>query len=126
MLHLLWLIPALPFLGFLILALFGKFLPKKFQAIVGAGTIGIAAILVFILGAELLNLPVNRQIFNQTLWTWFSIEGFAPCIAFHLDTLSLVFIFVITFVGFLIHVYSAEYMCHEEGYSRFFAYMNLL
>ncbi len=125
MLHLLWLIPTLPFLGFLILGLFGKFLPNPLQTIVGAGTIGIAALLVFILGFELLKLPVTNQVFDQTLWTWFSIEGFAPGIAFHLDTLSLVFIFVITFVGFLIHLYSAEYMSHEEGYSRFFAYMNL-
>ena len=39
--------------------------------------------------------------------------------------LSLVMIFVITFVGFLIHLYSAEFMQDDEGYSRFFAYMNL-
>ncbi len=38
---------------------------------------------------------------------------------------SLVFIFVITFVGFLIHLYSIEFMADDEGFSRFFAYMNL-
>jgi len=51
--------------------------------------------------------------------------GFKADIAFHLDSLSLCFIFIITFVGFLIHLYSAEFMYNEEGYSRFFAYMNL-
>jgi NADH-quinone oxidoreductase subunit L len=125
MLQLLWLVPALPFLGFIVLALFGKHFPKKAQAIIGAGTIGIAALLVICLGIEFLNLPLHERIFNQTLWNWFNIAGFSPSIAFHLDSLSLVFIFVITFVGFLIHVYSVEYMSFDEGYSRFFAYMNL-
>ncbi len=32
---------------------------------------------------------------------------------------------VVTFVGFLIHLYSVEYMRDDEGYARFFAYMNL-
>ena len=46
-------------------------------------------------------------------------------ISFSLDPLSLLMMFVITVVGFLIHLYSAEFMLDEEGYSRFFAYMNL-
>jgi NADH-quinone oxidoreductase subunit L len=46
-------------------------------------------------------------------------------ISFSLDALSLVFCFVITFVGFLIHVYSIEFMARDEGFKRFFAYMNL-
>jgi len=125
MLQLLWLVPALPFSGFLILALFGKHFPKKIQAIIGSGTIGVAALLVISIGIKFLNLPSHEQIFNQTLWNWFSISGFSPSIAFHLDSLSLVFIFVITFVGFLIHLYSIEYMSFDEGYARFFAYMNL-
>jgi NADH-quinone oxidoreductase subunit L len=53
------------------------------------------------------------------------VAGFTPNFAFHLDALSLVFIFVITFVGFLIHIYSTEFMIDDEGFSRFFAFMNL-
>ena len=34
-------------------------------------------------------------------------------------------ILVVTGVGFLIHIYSIGYMAHEEGYGRFFTYMNL-
>ena len=45
--------------------------------------------------------------------------------AFYLDALSLVMVLVVTFVGFLIHIYSAEFMIEDEGYSRFFGYMNL-
>lgn len=53
------------------------------------------------------------------------VEGIHSGITFFLDPLSLLMIFVITFVGFLIHLYSIEFMKEEEGYSRFFAYMNL-
>jgi NADH-quinone oxidoreductase subunit L len=125
MLHFLWLIPALPFLGFLVLALFGKHLSKTFQALTGVGTVGLAAILVILAGIDFISLPAERQQFNQMLWTWFSVSGFSPSIGFHFDSLTLVFMFVITFVGFLIHLYSVEYMKFDEGYSRFFAYMNL-
>ena len=53
------------------------------------------------------------------------MAGFQPQIGFYLDALSLVMMLVVTFVGFLIHLYSAEFMMEDEGYSRFFAYMNL-
>ena len=51
--------------------------------------------------------------------------AFHPEIAFYLDALSLVMVVVVTFVSFLIHLYSTEFMRGDEGYSRFFAYMNL-
>jgi NADH-quinone oxidoreductase subunit L len=51
--------------------------------------------------------------------------GFRPGIAFYLDSVSLIMILVVTFVGFLIHLYSVEYMHDDEDYARFFAYMNL-
>ena len=125
MLQLLWLIPALPFLGFIILILFGKLLSKRLQAIIGSGSVGLSALLVILIGTEFLKHPDNFQTFSQHLWTWININGFSPSVSLHLDSLALIFIFVITFVGFLIHIYSIEYMNNEEGYSRFFAYMNL-
>lgn len=121
----LWLIPALPLLGFLILALFGNKLPTRLVPIIGAGVIGVSAVLVIIMGIGFINNPPAGGVIEQHLWTWFSIGNFDPQVTLHLDSLSLTFIFVITFVGFLIHLYSAEFMKNEEGYSRFFAYMNL-
>jgi len=122
---LLWIIPALPLLGFVLLALFGKRMPRNLIPLIGAGVVGIAAVLVIIFGISFLNNPPSGGSIEQHLWTWFSIGNFSPQITLHLDTLSLTFIFVITFVGFLIHLYSAEFMREDEGYSRFFAYMNL-
>jgi NADH-quinone oxidoreductase subunit L len=63
--------------------------------------------------------------YTQILWTWIDVGSFRPQIAFYLDALSLVMMLVVTFVSFLIHLYSAEFMRTDKGYSRFFAYMNL-
>jgi NADH-quinone oxidoreductase subunit L len=53
------------------------------------------------------------------------VDNFQPQIAFYLDALSLIMMLVVSFVSFVIHLYSAEFMIEDEGYSRFFAYMNL-
>lgn len=126
MLQLLWLIPVLPFAGFLLLALVGGRLSRPTTAIIGAGSVGISALLTVLVAITFLSAPPANHAFSQQLWTWMSVSGFNPGIAFRLDALSLIMTLVVTFVGFLIHVYSAEYMEEEEeGYSRFFAYMNL-
>jgi NADH-quinone oxidoreductase subunit L len=125
MLDLLWLVPTLPFAGFLILALFGKRLSKNGIPIVGAGSIGISALITLLIAYQFTSSPPPDHVFTQTLWSWVNVGSFNPSIAFHLDALSLIFIFVITFVGFFIHLYSVEFMREDEGYARFFAYMNL-
>src|SRR5208337_1483009 len=122
---LLYLIPALPFTGFLILALAGRRLPKSTVAVIGSGTVGLAALLTVALASGFMADPPRGYAVTQTLWTWMQIDGYSPSIAFILDPLSLVMTLVITVVGFLIHVYSAEFMHDDAGYSRFFAYMNL-
>ncbi|MCU7492134.1 MAG: NADH-quinone oxidoreductase subunit L [Ignavibacteria bacterium] len=125
MLDLLWIVPALPFLGFLILALWGAKMPGKTAAFVGVASIGLSALITILIGINFISSPPQGRVYIQTLWEWFNVSGMNPAIALRLDAVSLTFIFVITFVGFLIHLYSMEYMEGEEGYSRFFAYMNL-
>ncbi len=125
MYNLLWLIPAFPFLGFLLLAILGKKFGKKISAFIGVGTVGLSAIITLLIGIAFLTTPPQNRVFVQTLWTWIAADDFKVNIAFHLDALSMVFVFVITFVGFWIHLYSTEYMADDEGFSRFFAYMNL-
>ena len=123
MLQLLWLIPAIPFaehLGF------GAFRPRA----VAAHGRGRRCRLDRSLGADLAGRLCRRSSpaetpFTQVLWTWIDVAGFRPEIAFYLDALSLLMVVVVTFVSFLIHLYSAEFMEEDEGYARFFAYMNL-
>ena len=123
--ELLWLIPALPFVGALILVLTGGRLSRLWVSIVGAGSVGLAAIVTIVVGLDFLSGPTDLNFYRQVAWTWISVSGFTIDFAFHLDALSLVFLFVITFVGFLIHVYSTEFMAEDDGFSRFFAYLNL-
>ena len=125
MLGLLWLIPGLPFAGFLILALGGRRLSRRATAIVGIASIGVAATLSALIGFSFIRFPPPGHAYSQTLWTWMRVGDFTPGITLYLDALALVMTLVVTFVGFLIHLYSAEFMIDEEGYSRFFAYMNL-
>ena len=122
MLQLLWLIPALPFAGALSLALFGGALSKRTVAFVGVGSIAVSAAISLAIVPALL---AREAPYTQVLWTWLNVAGFRPQIAFYLDALSLLMIVVVTFVSFLIHLYSAEFMQEDDGYSRFFAYMNL-
>jgi len=125
MLELLWLIPALPFAGFVVLAMAGGRLSRPAVAVVGAGSVGLSAVVMVLVAVEFFGTPPPGHAYSQIIWIWLSVGSFAPAIAFYLDALSLVMIFVITFVGFLIHLYSAEFMIDDEGYSRFFAFMNL-
>ncbi len=122
----LWLVPALPLASFLVLALAGARMPRRAAAILGVGSVGIAALLALGIAAGFFTAPPPGSAMTQTLWTWFQVGKLAPGISFYLDPLSLVMMLVITFVGFFIHLYSAEFMAEEEeGYGRFFAYMNL-
>ena len=123
----LWLVPALPLAGFLLLFVTEGRLPDKLVAFVGAGSVGLAALATLAIGHQFVQSGETE--YTAALWTWMAVGDFNPSISLYLDPLSLVMIGVITGVGFLIHVYATGYMWkdHEEpaGYSRFFAYMNL-
>jgi NADH-quinone oxidoreductase subunit L len=121
----LWLVPALPLAGFVILALIGPRLSRRWVAIVGVGSIGLSAAVTLAIAGTFIGAPPADHAYTQTLWTWINVAGFVPTIGLRQDSLSTIMILVITFVGFFIHLYSSEFMLEEEGYSRYFAYMNL-
>ncbi|MCC6368608.1 MAG: NADH-quinone oxidoreductase subunit L [Bryobacterales bacterium] len=125
MLGLLWLVPAIPFAGALTLAVLGPRMRARAAAVIGTGSIAISAAISLFIAAAFLSAPPASGAYTQTLWTWIDVGSFHPAIAFYLDALSLVMTVVVTFVSFLIHVYSVEFMRGDEGFSRFFAYMNL-
>jgi NADH-quinone oxidoreductase subunit L len=118
----LWLIPLVPFAGFLVNGLVGRRAPKA--AVTAVALLGSvipmlqAAAIVVRFGS--LTLP-----HVETVGTWIEAGAFHADFGFQLDELTLVMLCVVTGVGFLIHVYSVGYMGEEEGYWRFFAYMNL-
>ena len=125
MLNALWLIPITPFIGFLLNGLLGKRAGKGFVTAVallaslGAAVLGTAAVL------EYNSTYQHGERHVDLVYEWFNSGGIGADIAFQLDPLSIVMLMVVTWIGFLIHVYSVGYMHHEEGYWRYFAYLNL-
>jgi len=124
MADLLWLIPGLPFAGFLVLAFAGSRLSRVTVARVGCGAVGLSA-LIAIIAAIAYVAAGTRGPWVQTLWTWWQVGALAPSVTLYFDPLAIIFTLVVTVVGFLIHLYSIGYMHDDEAFSRFFAYMNL-
>ncbi|HEY9595497.1 MAG TPA: NADH-quinone oxidoreductase subunit L [Spirochaetia bacterium] len=125
MLSWIWCVPALPLLGFLLLAVFGRRLGRGASAAVGAGSVGLALVAAAAAAVEFVTSPPAGGSITLTLWQWIAVGGFSPSISFTVDALSVVMMLVVTGIGFLIHLYSTRFMAGEEGYGRFFAYMNL-
>lgn len=118
------LIPAFPLLGFLILAVGGRTISRTLTAVIAVGSVSVSAVITLVTGYIYLENHPGAGI-RSVLYEWINTGGFSAEIAFHLDSLSLIFCFVITFVGALIHLYSVEFMKNDEGFTRFFTYMNL-
>jgi NADH-quinone oxidoreductase subunit L len=120
----LWLIPLLPFAGFLINGTIGRKLPRTLVTAVALICTAIPATIVAWLWITMKAAggPDVIQVVGQP---WIAITGLTINFAFTVDHLTLIMLGVVTGVGFLIHIYSVGYMAHEEGYWRFFAYLNL-
>ncbi|HOS43734.1 MAG TPA: NADH-quinone oxidoreductase subunit L [Armatimonadota bacterium] len=125
MYSLIWLVPIVPFAGFLLLAFAGRYLPRRAVAIIGPGAVGLSAAVMLLISGQFLAAPPAGYAYEQTLWSWIATGGLEVGFTLYLDPLSVVMGCVITVVGFLIHVYATAYMAEDEGYSKFFAYMNL-
>jgi NADH-quinone oxidoreductase subunit L len=146
----LWLIPVLPLAGFLVNGLValvasssraekesgadqpGAPLPyaqRLFHGLVGVGSVGFAAVLAFaavvpyVLGST--HNPEGLAPVVQRVYTWMAAGDYSVDVAFRLDALSALMLSFVTFVGTLIHLYSVGYMQKEEGYGRYFSYLNL-
>src|SRR6478672_8325186 len=121
----LWLIPVLPLFGAAFNGMFGKRLSKSVIATIAAGTVGISFVLSLREFIAMLRIPTDQLPILHDYYTWIQAGRFQAQFGFMLDHLSGVMILIVTGVGFLIHVYSVGYMSHEEGFYRYFAYLNL-
>jgi len=130
-----WLIPLFPLAGAALMLLFGRRLSNGLVSVICVGSVFLAMLYAFGAIFQLLARPVEERVVEVVLFDW------VPAGAMHtaagrlvnfnaqwgmlLDPLSAVMLFVVTGVGFLIHVYSIGYMGHEGGYYRYFGYLNL-
>src|SRR5579864_1488007 len=118
----LWLIPILPFLGFLINGLFGKRMPKALVNVFAIGSVALS--FAWVLKTVFGLMPLD-QAHVEHYYNWIQSGNLTIGLDFAVDRLSAVMLLIVTGVGLLIHIYSIGYMAHEGGYYRFFAYMNL-
>ncbi|MFT3840075.1 MAG: NADH-quinone oxidoreductase subunit L [Myxococcaceae bacterium] len=130
----LWLIIALPLLGAFICGVFGKTLGRANVNLIACCTVlgsFLLSVLVFWTTADFSSVATNpyaggtAYAVQQDYGVWFSAGNFTVHLGLLADHLSGTMLLVITGIGFLIHLYSTEYMSHDEGYWRFFAYLNL-
>lgn len=121
-----WLIPLFPLIGFLINGLFGKKI-KNEAVIGGIGTLAIFCSFLVSCGIlmQMIGTDPEHRVFEKVVFPWIHSGNFKADMAFLIDPLSVVMIMVVTGVGSLIHLYSIGYMHGEEGFYRFFAYLNL-
>ncbi len=134
-LDLIWLIPLFPALGFVVNGLFGKRLPKAAISVIACGTVLVSFIVAAGAVSELVALEQEERSHTVTVFEWIDagaahtsageLTRFSVDWGFLLDPLSAVMVLIVTGIGFLIHVYSTGYMAEEDGYYRYFAYLNL-
>ncbi|HWW96321.1 MAG TPA: NADH-quinone oxidoreductase subunit L [Edaphobacter sp.] len=120
----LWLIPLVPFAGFLINGTIGRKLPRALVTAVALICTAIPAAIVAWLWI-VMKAAGAPDVIQAVSQPWIQITGLTVNFALTVDHLTLIMLGVVTGVGFLIHIYSVGYMAHEEGYWRFFAYLNL-
>jgi NADH-quinone oxidoreductase subunit L len=121
----LWLIPIIPLIGAAINGLAGRRFSKPAISLVACGASGLSFIFALLSFFDLLQLAPERRQLVKCCFTWIASGDFIAKAEFLLDPLSAVMILIVTGVGFIIHIYSIGYMHAEDGYYRFFAYMNL-
>jgi len=121
----LWIIIALPLLGAAINGLLGKNFSKPIVNSVGIGSIALAFLSFAELIREFAQLPAEQIPWVKTYFTWITAGQFRVDFSLQVDQLTIIMLGVVTFVSLLVHIYSTGYMAHEEGYYRFFSYLNL-
>jgi NADH-quinone oxidoreductase subunit L len=125
MMEFLWLIPMVPLAGAAVNGLAGRRFSKSVISTVACVASGISFLLSLAAFAALLQRAPEQRLLSKVYFTWIESGDFISKVEFLLDPLSAIMILVVSGVGFVIHIYSIGYMHAEDGYYRFFAYMNL-
>ena len=125
MLDLVWLIPALPLAGFLLLMVFGRRLGEPAAGWLASVAVGLSFVVSLVVFVGLLAKPGDDRQFTQILFQWLPVGNLRVDVGFLVDPLSITMVLFVTGIATLIHVYSIGYMHKDEKYSKFFIYMNM-
>lgn len=124
MFNLIALVPLFPLIGFIINGFFGNKLSKGLSGAIATLSVLASFIVSLIIFIQLKDITVKPQIIVN-LFSWINSDTLQIPFEFLIDPLSTWFLLIITGIGFLIHLYSIGYMKEDEGFSRFFTYLNL-
>ncbi len=111
-----------PLIGFGISGLLGRFLPKNITGLISSASVLLSFCCSIRLFTHLLN---GGEALKLNLYNWISAGSISIDFSFLADNLSVWMMLIITGIGFLIHIYSIGYMKQDEGFYKFFAYLNL-
>ena len=119
-----WLVLLFPLLGSVLTGSTHRLIPPKVAGAIGIGAI--AAAFVCGIGALIAvqGEPSDSRHVASSLWQYASVGGFEIDLGIYVDPLSVFMVLVVTGVSTLIHIYSYSYMQSDEGYHRFFSYLN--
>jgi len=123
--HAVWLIPALPLIGFFVLLVTGRRLGDPKAGWVATGVMFGAFAIALGVFIDLLGSHGEERIFELHVYSWIPVGGLNVDLGFLVDPLSVTMALFVTGVGALIHLYSVGYMHGDERYSTFFVYLNL-
>ena len=125
MLNHVWLVLLFPAIGSAINMLFGSKLSKKRSGTIACSVMGFSFLVSILLFLNLIKLAPEDRCVTDSLFEWITVGDFLTFASLQVDQLSSIMILVITGVGFFIHIYSVGYMHDDEGFSRYFSYLNL-
>ena len=125
MVELVWLIPALPLTGFLLLVFFGRRIGEPLAGWLATLLCGGAFAATVVVFAGLWSKPEHERHFQQVLFDWLPAGGLKVQLGFLVDPLAITMALFVTGVGTLIHLYSIGYMHGDPKFSKFFLYLNL-
>ncbi len=120
-----WILILFPLGGAILNGIFGKRFSERTTAWLSCLASGSSFFISLLAFWKFAQLPSDQRMVSHHLFTWIQSGDFVAEFSFLLDPLSMVMILIVTGVGFLIHIYSVEYMAGDEGYYRYFAYLNL-
>ncbi|MFM8650414.1 MAG: NADH-quinone oxidoreductase subunit L [Actinomycetota bacterium] len=125
MLDVIWLVPALPLAGFLLILLFGRRLGEPKAGILAASMVGGAFLVTVGAFFDLLSKSTEERHHVETVFSWMPIGSLKVDLAFLADPLSITMALFVTGIGTLIHLYAIGYMHGDPKFSKFFLYLNL-
>lgn len=121
---LIWLLPALPLTGAVVLLLAGR-RSDRWGHLLGCAAALASFVIALMLFVDMVGRADSDRVAQQHLFSWLPVSGLQVDVGLRLDQLSMCFVLLVTGVGSLIHIYSVGYMKTDPGRRRFFAYLNL-